>query len=57
LITQRYRFTKLNEGGYQLFDLKKDPHEWNNLANKKKYKSLINNFEHELGEVVWNKPR
>lgn len=57
LITQSYRFTKLNEGGYQLFDLKKDPHEWNNLANKKKYKSLINKFDHELGEVAWNKPR
>lgn len=56
LVTDRYRFTKLKDGGYHLFDLKKDPHEWNNLAENKKYKNLIKEFEAKLETVVWNKP-
>lgn len=57
LVTDRYRFTKLKEGGYHLFDIKKDPHEWNNLADRKKYKSLIKEFEAKLEKVVWNSPK
>jgi len=57
LVTDQYRFTKLSEGGYQLYDLKKDPHEWNDLANNKKYKELIKTFEAKLETVVWNKPK
>jgi len=56
LVTDRYRFTKLAEGGYHLFDLKNDPHEWNNLANDKKHKKLIKEFATKLETVVWNKP-
>lgn len=56
LVTDRYRFTKLKDGGYHLFDLKEDPHEWNNLAKNKKYKNLIQEFEAKLETVVWNKP-
>lgn len=57
LVTDRYRFTKLKDGGYHLFDLKNDPHEWNNLAEKEAYKSLIKEFESKLETVVWNKPK
>ncbi len=56
LITDRYRFTKLQDGGYHLFDLKIDPHEWENLADKKQYQALIKEFEAKLETVVWNKP-
>ena len=56
LVTDQYRFTKLEEGGYLLFDLKKDPHEWNNLASDKKYQKIIQEFEAKLDKVVWNKP-
>lgn len=56
LVTDRYRFTKLKDGGYHLFDLKKDPHEWNNLASLKKYQKLIKEFDAKLKTVVWNKP-
>lgn len=57
LVTNRYRFTKLSDGGYHLFDLKKDPYEWNNLANDKKYKKLIKEFDAKLKKVVWNAPK
>lgn len=56
LVTNQYRFTKLETGGYLLFDLKKDPHEWNNLATNKKYQKIIQEFEAKLEKVVWNKP-
>lgn len=57
LVTDRYRFTKLETGGYLLYDLKEDPHEWNNLANKNKYQKLIKEFKTKLETVVWNKPK
>lgn len=57
LVTDQYRFTKLAEGSFQLYDLKKDPHEWNNLAENKKYKELIKTFEAKLETIVWNKPK
>jgi len=57
LLTDRYRFTKLSEGGYHLFDIKEDPHEWNNLAKDKKYTKIIKEFDTKLKTVVWNKPK
>ncbi|MBB6462293.1 sulfatase [Flammeovirga kamogawensis] len=56
LVTDQYRFTITKDGKYLLYDLKKDPYEWNNLASNKKYKKLINEFEGKLKTVVWNKP-
>ncbi|MDZ8119115.1 sulfatase [Pontiella agarivorans] len=45
LVTDQYRFTILkNNKGYKLFDLKKDPGEWNNLAEDPKYKELIEKY-------------
>lgn len=55
LVTDKYRFTKLKDGGYHLFDLENDPHEWNNLADQKMYQNLIKEFESKLASVVWNK--
>jgi uncharacterized sulfatase len=55
LITDRYRFT-VSENGHSLFDLKKDPHEWENLGNHPEYAELVDEFKTKLAEVVWNSP-
>lgn len=55
LITDRYRFT-VSDIGHSLFDLKKDPHEWENLGNQPEYANLVNEFKMKLAEVVWNSP-
>ncbi|ANQ52465.1 sulfatase [Flammeovirga sp. MY04] len=56
VVTSKYRFTKMPDGQKFLFDLEKDPGEWNNLANEKKYKKIIAEFEQKMDKVVWNKP-
>lgn len=56
LVTGKYRFTITKKGKYHLYDLKKDPFEWDNLADKKKYKKLIKEFEEKIRKVKWNKP-
>lgn len=37
----RYRFIRYFDGSQELYDLSDDPHEWNNLAAKPKFKSII----------------
>ncbi|NME70368.1 sulfatase [Flammeovirga aprica] len=56
VVTDQYRFTIMPDGQKFLFDLKKDPHEWNNLASNKKYQKIIASFEAKMKNVVWNKP-
>lgn len=53
LVTDRYRFT-VSERGASLYDLKNDPHEWNNLGNTQEYTDLVNSFKKKLAEVSWN---
>ncbi|MCP4091805.1 MAG: DUF4976 domain-containing protein [Gammaproteobacteria bacterium] len=57
VVTDRYRFTKSEEGQYQLYDLQEDPDEWINLAKDANYKKMIKSFENKMGKVVWNKPQ
>ncbi|OHX64639.1 sulfatase [Flammeovirga pacifica] len=56
VVTEKYRFTITPDGKKFLYDLSKDPEEWNNLANEKKYKKLIKEFEVKMKQVVWNTP-
>lgn len=55
LVTDKYRFTKTKTGNYHLYNLKKDPFEWENLAYKKKFKKLIEEFDEKISQVKWNK--
>lgn len=54
LITDRYRFTDMNDGTFLLFDLQEDPHEWTNLADLPEYQGLVNTFSEKLSNVTWN---
>ena len=56
IVTDRYRFTKMENGELHLYDLQADPHEWNNLADDDKYADLIKSYLIKMREVVWNKP-
>jgi uncharacterized sulfatase len=55
LVTDRYRF-KVSENGASLYDLKNDPHEWNNLGAHPEYAGLVNEFKKKLAKVAWNSP-
>ncbi len=55
LISDRYRFT-VSEKGPSLYDLKTDPHEWNNLGNHPEYAGLVKEFTAKLANVAWNSP-
>ncbi|PKI16666.1 sulfatase [Colwellia sp. 12G3] len=57
VVTDKYRFTIMEDGTRHLYDLQADPDEWNNLASNAKYKTMINDFEQKMSKVVWNKPQ
>lgn len=40
-----YHFIKYRDGSGELYDLKKDPNEWNNLFQKEKYTNVITDFK------------
>jgi len=56
VVTDKYRFTVMEDGSRELYDLESDPDEWINLANDRQYKNLIKDFELKMSTVVWNKP-
>ena len=56
VVTDKYRFTKTQAGDYHLYDLEKDPEEWNNLAKEPKYQKLVKELETKMNTVVLNKP-
>jgi uncharacterized sulfatase len=55
LITDKYRFT-ISENRVSLYDLKNDPHEWNNLASHPEYADVVNAFKAKLATAAWNSP-
>jgi len=55
LVTDRYRFT-ISEKGPSLYDLKNDPHEWNDLGKNPNYAEQVKAFTAALEEVPWNSP-
>ena len=38
--SERYRYLRYEDGSEELYDHKKDPHEWTNLIGNKKYQKL-----------------
>lgn len=42
---RRYRLTQYEDDSLELYDMKKDPNEWYNLANSEKYKKNIRNLQ------------
>ena len=47
IINRDWRYVRYGEDGEELYDLREDPHEWNNLAMEKKYfktKSRLSSF-------------
>jgi len=55
LVTDQYRFTS-SENGPSLYDLKKDPHEWDNLGSNPEYADLVETYKKKLADVLWNSP-
>lgn len=43
--TKDYRFIQYEDGSHELYAIKKDVNEWNNLAGQLKYKTVIKNLQ------------
>ena len=41
IVSERYRYIHYNDGSEELYDRKKDPHEWSNLANAPERKRVL----------------
>lgn len=54
--TNDYRFIRYEDGSKELYDIKKDPNEWNNLANETKYFKIMKKLEAQLPKtnVPWS---
>ncbi|MCP4813032.1 MAG: DUF4976 domain-containing protein, partial [Planctomycetaceae bacterium] len=46
--SQRYRYIRYQDGSEELYDHRVDPHEWVNLANDNKYRTI----QRELGNWI-----
>ncbi len=44
----RYRLITYPDGEQELYDLKKDPYEWQNLAGEKKYRKVVERLEQHI---------
>ncbi|MEM1083982.1 MAG: sulfatase [Verrucomicrobiota bacterium] len=55
IITEKFRFTRFRDGSCELYDLKADPDEWVNLANKPSHATQVEAFKQQLEEVTWNR--
>lgn len=54
--TTDYRFIRYEDGSKELYDIRKDPNEWYNLANQIKYKKVMNKLAAKLpkNNVPWS---
>ncbi len=46
--TDSFRFIQYEDGSTELYDINKDPNEWNNLAGNEQYKNIIRKLKHQL---------
>ncbi|WP_282135756.1 sulfatase [Seonamhaeicola maritimus] len=46
--SKRYRLTQYEDQSLELYDMKKDPNEWHNLANNKKYQKIIKKLQENI---------
>lgn len=49
--TTEYRLIRYEDGSIELYDIKKDPNEWTNIANQQKYKKVIEKLVAQLPKV------
>jgi len=54
--SERYRYTLCSNGEEELYDHKKDPHEWQNLADDKKYKKIKTRLRKQMKEILGKLP-
>lgn len=47
-----WRYIRYHDGGEELYDSKKDPREWHNLAGDEQYKGVIDGFKQWLPERI-----
>lgn len=45
---ERFRLIQYEDNSRELYDLKKDPNEWDNLAGQKKYKKVISRLQQHI---------
>jgi hypothetical protein len=50
--SERYRFISYLDGSEEFYDLKKDPHEWENLIDKKSLQKEIEKHRKHLPEEM-----
>ena len=51
VINSNWRYIRYNDGTEELYNVKEDPHEWNNLMGTKKYDSVIQSMKQSAPEV------
>lgn len=50
--TKEYRYIRYKDGQEEMYDHRKDPYEWNNIANKKKYQKQKAILKEQMFNVI-----
>ncbi len=53
--TENWRYIKYSNGKEELYNHQKDPNEWNNLAQTKKYKNIKKKLKEEMRKIIYKK--
>ena len=53
--TRQFRLIRYGNGKIELYDHYKDPYEWQNIANDKKNKKLIQQLNNEMDNILINR--